>query len=65
MDDKFVDLVQAAAEARGESPVPRKCIVDALDIIERKEADVERYPGGVPSLMDVFTLATQLHQESA
>lgn len=63
MHKEFIELVEGAAKARGEASIPREYIVDALEIIERKEADAERYPGGVPSMKDVFDLAVQLKSE--
>jgi hypothetical protein len=62
--EEFVTLVQGAIQARGERPIPRRFIRDALETIERDEVEVERYPTGAPSLRAVATVAAALQAEA-
>jgi len=64
VDKEMMELVEKAAEARGDCFVPREFIVKALCKIERGEVEVERYSmTGAPSLKGVYNLALELWQE--
>jgi len=62
MDQELIRMIEAAAEIRGELPVPRDFIVEALEKIGCGEETVERYPTGVPSLKDVFDIASKIYE---
>ena len=57
----FIEMVEGAAEARGDTPVPREYIFVALDKINHNEIDVERYPLGSPSLKGVYRASLDLY----
>jgi hypothetical protein len=63
--DELVELVEGAAKARGDTPVPRRFIKEALQRIERNEEQVTRYLAGAPSLIEVYEIAMRLESESA
>ena len=63
MNMDYVSLVETAAEARHEDPIPRAYIIEVLDMVDRGEAKVKRYPLGVPCLRSVFEIAKKLHAE--
>ena len=63
MTSNLVELVESAAKIRGEPTVPRDYIVEALDKIDKKEVEVERYPTGIPSLKNVYDLASKIYKE--
>lgn len=65
MDQKFIELVEGAAKARDEMPVPRKFIVQAIGKISCGEVEVGRYPLGSPTLKSVFDVAEGLESEAA
>jgi hypothetical protein len=57
--------VEHAAKFRGETPVARRWIDEAIRRIDAGEETVARYPNGKPSLKGVFDIATRLESESA
>jgi hypothetical protein len=63
VSNPLVELVEKAAKARGETTVPRDYIVEALERLQCGELQVERYPGGAPSLKGVYEIANRLYTE--
>jgi hypothetical protein len=63
MNPEFIDLVEKAAKMRGEEPVPRDFISEALEKIEKGEEKVEMYPTGAPSLRGISDLARRIQRE--
>ncbi len=61
-NQELVILVEQAAQARGETPIPREYIIKALERIERGEEKVEQYPVGTPSLKGVFEIAVKYYK---
>ncbi|PIR98331.1 MAG: hypothetical protein COT88_02350 [Candidatus Colwellbacteria bacterium CG10_big_fil_rev_8_21_14_0_10_41_28] len=57
------ELVEGAAEARGEAPIPRDFIVEAMEKIELGEEQAERYPTGMPTLKSIFEVGKKLYEE--
>ncbi len=57
---EFIDLVERAAQARDEPPVPRQYIEEALRRIDAGQEEVTRYPMGAPSLKGVYDIAVTL-----
>ncbi len=67
MASNMAELVEVAAKARNEEPVPRDFINEILEKIssgEIKLTEDEKYPTGAPSLRVVYNLAKKLYQES-
>ena len=64
MDQELVGLVEDAARARRETPIPRKFIISTLQKIEAGEVEVERFPMGNPSLKSIFNIATKLYEKT-
>jgi len=64
MDLEFANLVELAAEARGNQQVPRKFIDEAIAKIEKGEMKTEQYPSGMPSLRGVYDIALALFRSS-
>lgn len=58
--EELVGLVESAAQARNEPPVPRQYIEEALRQIGAGEKKVLRYPFGSPSLKEVYNIAVEL-----
>jgi len=58
---ELIRMIEATAEIRGELPVPRDFIVEALERIGCGEETVERYPAGGPSLKGVFDIASRIY----
>ncbi len=54
------DLVNGAAKARGDKPLPGGVIEEALERIGAGIVDAESYPTGVPSLKSVYDIARDL-----
>ncbi|MEK7583763.1 MAG: hypothetical protein AAB490_00830 [Patescibacteria group bacterium] len=65
MSKELIDLIEGAAQARGEMPVPREYIVLALTRIAEGAESVETYPLGSPSLKGAFDVAARLYAERA
>jgi len=64
MIDNLIRLIEESAEIRGNSPVPRDYIVEALERIELGEINVRRYPMGKPTLRGVYEVALELYEKS-
>lgn len=62
-DMSLIELVEESAIAREDSPVPRDYIVEALEMIENGELDIETYPSGLPSLKAVYRVAKNLYNQ--
>jgi DNA replicative helicase MCM subunit Mcm2 (Cdc46/Mcm family) len=60
VDKKYVALVEGAAKLRKEAHVQRKFVEEALELVEAGQKQVERYPGGHPSLKAIYDLAATL-----
>ena len=56
----LISLVEAAAQARNQPPVPRQFIEEALRRINAGEEEVSRYPMGSPSLRGIYDIAARL-----
>jgi hypothetical protein len=56
----LVDLVEAAAKARGDPFVPRAAIAAAIDRITEGWEKVRCYPTGAASLKDVYQFAAKI-----
>lgn len=57
----YETMVEKAAEDRGDEPVPRDFISEAVRKIFSNEAEVRTYPTGGPSLTDTYELALKLY----
>ena len=64
-DTSLIELVEQAAKARNEPPVPRRYIEEALQRIDAGQEDVVRYPTGSPSLGAVYDVAVGLESKTA
>lgn len=63
---KFIELVEQAANARNEMPIPRWCIEEALRrIVDGREEVSYWYPSGFPSLKGVYDVAVKLESAEA
>jgi hypothetical protein len=59
--DFIADLVQAISVCRGDMPVPREFIDEALDRIDKgQEPNVERHSNGMPTMNGVYLIAARL-----
>jgi len=57
----YISLVESAAKLRGDPPVARQYIEEAMQQIDsRKEVEVDRYPTGRPSLKGIYDVAARL-----
>jgi hypothetical protein len=65
MTKPFEEFVEEAAKIRGDPTVSREYIEKALVLISENKVEVQRYPNGVPSLLDVYKVAAQLESEAA
>jgi hypothetical protein len=63
INEEYMTLVEKTAEARGEKPVERKFIVEAMCRFERGEVEAEKYPFGAPSLRAIYDLAIELSKK--
>ncbi len=61
-ENTLIKLVENAAKDRKDVPISRKYIIDALEKIDRGDAEVERYPMGHPSLKGVYEIALGLYE---
>lgn len=62
---ELIDLVEQAAGARNEPPVPRRYIEEALRRINDGQEKVPQYPTGSPSLKGVYDIAVKLESIKA
>ncbi len=60
----FAELVEGAAQARGNPPVARSFIEEALRKINANEVEVTKYPSGSPTLRAVYEVAVLLESEA-
>lgn len=58
-----VELVESIAKARGDQPVPRDFVTEALERVGTGKEDVDRYPDGAPSALGVYKIASRLYEE--
>jgi hypothetical protein len=61
----YEGLVEGSAEARGNPPVERRFITEALQRIADKLEVVPRYPTGSPTLKGIYDIATRLEAAAA
>jgi len=59
----LVELVEGAAMARKDAPIPRDYILDALEKIEKGYIEIEKYPTGHPSLKEVYDIASEMYEK--
>jgi len=62
VENSLIELVENAAKARKDAPLPRKYIIDALKKIDNGDVEVERYPMGHPSLKGAYKIALELYE---
>jgi hypothetical protein len=56
----MIELVKRAAEIRGDIPISREFIKEALKGIKSGKFEASKYPTGEPSLKDVYDIAFSL-----
>lgn len=62
--EELIELINGAAKARNELPVPKQYIEEALRRIDAGQEEVIRYPNGNPSLKDAYDVAARLFDEA-
>ena len=64
MYDTLAQIVALGAEVRGDPPVDRKFIDEAVSAIERGEFKVKTFPSGMLDPLAVFHIATELEAKA-
>jgi hypothetical protein len=59
---QIINLVEEAARMRGNEPLSREYIVDALERIDRGEVEVRTYMG-IPSLRGIYETALDIERK--
>ncbi len=62
MMNRMVDMVEKAAGMRGDAIIPSEFTRKALEMAEKGEVEIERYPLGAPTLKGIYDLSLKLFQ---
>lgn len=65
MSQQLLGFVKDAAIARGDPTVSDEHILAALQKAENGEAQIERYPNGMPALKDIYKLAVEIEKTNS
>ncbi|MFA6295307.1 MAG: hypothetical protein WC666_02690 [Candidatus Paceibacterota bacterium] len=63
-NSQIIEAVEGAAKIRGDLPLPRDFISEALERVNSGKEIVLRYPTGRPSLKGVYDIALRLYNEA-